>query len=242
MKVLAINGSPRGSNGNTHLMVAEILAGMEDAGATTENIFLSTKKVHHCMGCFTCWTKTPGKCAIKDDMEELLQKQADADIIIYASPLYVDNITGLMKNYMDRSIPLALPYFDKDANGECKHQMRGNRMPPKIVLVSNCGFPEREHFQVISHLFKRVARNMSTEVIAEIYRDGGEILKNENILLKPLIYMYKRALKRAGRELIERQKISDDTMKRLEKPIISAKRYIEHANKHWDKVLAKTKE
>lgn len=241
MKVLAINGSPRGSKGNTHIMVSEILAGMIDSGASTENILLSTKKIHNCMGCFTCWTKTPGKCAIKDDMEELLAKQNDADILIYASPLYVDNITGLLKNFMDRSIPMALPYFNKDANGECRHQMRNNRPSPKLVVVSNCGFPEREHFQVVSHLFRRVARNMSSEVIAEIYREGGETLKVDSLLLKPLLYMYKKALRRAGREIVEQQKLSAETIKDLEKPIISAEQYINNANKHWDETLAKLK-
>ena len=52
------------------------------------SIYLKDKDIKHCSGCFTCWTKTPGKCIHKDDMEELLHKISQADVIVYATPLY----------------------------------------------------------------------------------------------------------------------------------------------------------
>ena len=104
MKVTIFNGSPRGKKGNTHFMVKEFSKGVELGRAEVENVFLAKKKIRPCRGCFTCWIKKPGQCVIKDDMAELIQKFGESDIVVFATPVYVDNVTGIMKNFMDRLI------------------------------------------------------------------------------------------------------------------------------------------
>jgi len=104
MKITAFNGSPKGDRGNTHVMVSALLAGASEAGASVENVLLAKEKIGHCIGCFTCWTKTPGKCVLKDDMESLLKLYMASEIVIMASPLYVDHVTGIMKDFMDRGL------------------------------------------------------------------------------------------------------------------------------------------
>ena len=121
MKITIFNGSPRTEHGNTHIMVSEFMKGAEQAGAEVENIFLAKMKISPCMGCFGCLLKKPGKCVIIDDMSELLEKFVHSDIVVFATPLYVDNVTGIMKNFMDRLIPIADPHFEKDNGGECVH-------------------------------------------------------------------------------------------------------------------------
>ena len=54
-------------------------------------------------------------------MAELRSKYVAADIVVFATPLYVDNVTGMMKNFMDRLVTLADPYFEKDENGQYRH-------------------------------------------------------------------------------------------------------------------------
>ena len=240
MKITAFNGSPRGEKGNTHFMVKEFLAGAEETGAEVENIFLVKKNIKHCLGYFNCWVKTPGKCVIDDDMEELLSKFTDSDIVIFATPLYVDNVTGIMKNFMDRLIPILDPHFEKDEKGEIRHQKRYEKYP-QVVVISNCGFPEQSHFQVLRLLFKRLARNMHSKVIAEIYRGGGEIFRQKSLILKPFIYNYKKLLRKAGKEIVTNLKISEQTMEKLERPIIPYSQYIEGGNKNWDKLLSEIK-
>lgn len=239
MKITVFNSSPRGERSNTNIMVQAVLEGAKDAGAECENIFLAGKNIKPCLGCFACWIKTPGKCVIKDDMAELLDKTKEPDIIIFATPLYVDNVSGIMKNFMDRSIPLSQPYFKKDEQGEYRHETRDTK-PPKIAVISNCGFPEQSHFQVLKLLFRRLARNMSSELIAEIYRGEGELLKVDFFLLKPVINKYKNLLKTAGREMVENLKLSDKTMQELEKPLIPYDMYISSATKEWNQALKKS--
>ncbi|MFA5090728.1 MAG: flavodoxin family protein [Candidatus Omnitrophota bacterium] len=238
MKITVFNGSPRGKNSNTHVMVKEFLQGAQDAKAEVENIFLGECNIRHCLGCFSCWVKTPGQCVINDGMKELLLKFVSSDIVVFATPVYVDNVTGLMKNFIDRLIPLADPHFEKDAGGECRHIIRQNKSP-KIIVISNCGFPEQSHFQVISLSFKRFARNMHSEVIAEIYRGGGAILRDHPLVLEPLFMNYRHILRTAGREVVEDLRLSDKTISLLNKPIISDELYINKANESWDKLLSK---
>jgi multimeric flavodoxin WrbA len=236
MNITVFNGSPRAEKGNTHFMVEAFLKGAREAGAETENIFLAKQKIKPCLGCFCCWVKTTGECVIKDDMAELRSKYVAADIVVFATPLYVDNVTGIMKNFMDRLVPLADPYFEKDENGQYRH-VKGFDKIQKIAVISNCGFPEQEHFQVLRLLFKRIARNFHSEVIAEIYRGGGGILLTDHLLLKPLLWKYKKLLERAGKEVAENMRLPEATREELEKPLIPHDMYMKGANKEWDKLL-----
>ena len=109
MKILAIQGSPRPKVSNTELLLQEFLKGARSQGAETKTIYLKEKKIKPCLGCFTCWTKTPGVCAVKDDMTELLLKVRECDIIVYATPLYNYNMTALLKAFQERMLPLLDP-------------------------------------------------------------------------------------------------------------------------------------
>ena len=88
-------------------------------------------------------------------------------------------------------------------------------------------------------LFKRVARNMRTEVIGEIYRSGGAILKDAPLILKPVISKYKKLLQKAGKEIVENQRLSKETRSKLEEPLIPEERYIAGANEYFDKILSR---
>jgi multimeric flavodoxin WrbA len=241
MRIVAFNGSPHAAKGNTHVMVREFLAGAEEGGAETEIVFLAEKEIKHCIGCFACWVKTPGVCIHKDDMAELLEKYTSADVIVFATPLYVDNVGGIMKNFMDRLVPLADPHFEKDENGETRHVKKPGESP-KLVVISNCGYPEQSHFQVLRLLFQRIARNFHSEVIGEIYRGAGAVLTSPRADLKMLVSGYKRLLRNAGRELVEDGHLSDVTTNALEKQLIPTDIYIAAGNKMWDEELAKLKE
>ena len=236
MKITVFNGSPKAEQGNTNVMVQAFLEGAKSAGAEVENIFLARQKIHPCTGCYTCWLKTPGKCVMPDDMATLLPKLQNSGLVVFATPLYVDNVTGIMKNFMDRIIPSADPYFEKDAGGECRHKVDPAKIP-KIMVISNCGFPEQSHFQVLKLLFRRIARNMSTELVAEIYRGGGAILSDKSFWFWFPIRHYKSLLRRAGEEVVRDGKISPGLQEELEKPLIPEDQYIKGAEAHFKKAL-----
>ena len=82
MKIVAFNGSPRAEQSNTQVMLQAFLQGAQDAGARTETVFLGQKKIHHCLGCFSCWFKTPGACIQNDDMPGLIERYTGADVAV----------------------------------------------------------------------------------------------------------------------------------------------------------------
>lgn len=239
MNITVFNGSPRALKSNTHTMILPFMQGLTESGACVENVFLSRNKIKSCKGCFNCWLKTPGKCIQKDNMPELLKKVRQSDIIVFASPLYADNVTGIMKNFIDRLMTLADPRFSKDKNNESVHKPRYEGNPPLIMAVSNCGFPEISHFKVLRLYFRRLARNMHSRVIGEIYRTQGEIFQAPKFISRPVIRKYSGLMNRAGREIAENKKLSKKLISSLEKPLMAEKLYISLANRHIGKILSK---
>lgn len=209
MKILAVNGSPSGKEGNTEQILQPFLKGASSAGADIEVVYLKDKKINYCLGCLTCWLKTPGVCVHKDDMPELLEQQKQADAIVFATSLYICTVSGLMKNFMDRSLPRLQPYIVKNGNHYC-HPLRDGWKAHKVVLISSCGFPESQYFTGLTETF----RLMSSLTPEDEFT--GAILctppgKLTNPSLREHILWYLEACEAAGREVVEQGRISIET-------------------------------
>ncbi len=101
-RILTINGSPMGLKSNTQTMVNDIVEEMKFNGLDADHkvVSLGRKNVLPCKGCWLC---TKGKpCPIKDDLEEIKKDMLDCDMLILASPVYTNQITGQMKCFFDR--------------------------------------------------------------------------------------------------------------------------------------------
>jgi multimeric flavodoxin WrbA len=240
MKVLAINGSPRGKQSCTFKMLEPLLKGMRNAGAETEIIHLGELNIQHCLGCFACWTKTPGKCVIKDDMAAILEKMIDnVELIIYGTPLYIFSMSGLMKNFMDRCIPLASPFMEESKNveGVTTHPRRYKNGYNKMLLVSPCGFPEFKHFEPLVFTYKRLADMADIKYLGEILRPTAEALRSEEHQSE--LAPYFASLELAGQQLIEQEKIADNVMEQLRQTWLTPEEFREHANEYFKKEIAK---
>ena len=138
MKIIGISGSPRKQN--TYYMVKTVLdATKQDC----ELIILSEKNIQPCLDCRKCH-KTH-KCVQQDDMQEIHQNLINADYIVLGSPTYFDNVSGTMKNFMDRCLPFYFSkelqnkkvalvavgnfeeYLEFDENGKSKYEKEGTR-------------------------------------------------------------------------------------------------------------------
>jgi multimeric flavodoxin WrbA len=240
MKVIAFNGSPKGEESNTHVMVGAFLEGAAKAGADVENVFLAEKKIDHCRGCFQCWLSPTAECVLKDDMAELIGLFSSADIVVFATPLHNDNVSSRLKVFIDRLLPLGDPHFAVDAAGETVHPGR-NGESPKFVMIANCGFPEQSHFQVLRFIAQRMARNYRTEFVAEIYRGGGVWLTEP--AAADAVARYTDLVKKAGEEVVTAGRLSEGTRRRLEEPLVPSPEFVEiyrqTVNHYWDEVLGK---
>lgn len=105
-KIVILNGSPR-KGGNTTALVEAFSKGAAAAGHTVTTFFLDTMNVHPCKGCL-CGGKDPASpCVQKDDMEQIYPAYREADIVVLASPLYYDAVTGQLKAAFDRLFAVA---------------------------------------------------------------------------------------------------------------------------------------
>ncbi len=100
MKITILNGSPR-KGGNTETMVNEFIRGAEEANHQVDKISVGQMNIHGCLGCKYCFAHD-GKCVQKDDMEIVLKSIDEADMVVFASPIYWFDITAQLKCVIDR--------------------------------------------------------------------------------------------------------------------------------------------
>lgn len=100
-RVLILSASPR-KGGNSDTLCNQLMEGAQQAGHQVEKIFLKEKKINYCTGCGACYNRGNG-CSQKDDMENMLNKIIDADVIVMATPVYFYTMNGQMKTFIDRT-------------------------------------------------------------------------------------------------------------------------------------------
>jgi multimeric flavodoxin WrbA/putative sterol carrier protein len=233
MKILAIQASPRPKASNTEILLQEFLKGAQSQGAETETVYLKEKHIHSCVGCYTCWAKTPGVCVLQDDMPELLEKVKDCDIIVYATPLYNYNVTSLLKAFQERLLPLLDPHLIK--RGETYRHPPRYEVNRKMVLISNCGFPEISHFDGLRLVFRHIERSGQVPLIGELLMPAGELLKNKG--MRERLQGVLQAAYRAGVEVVRDGRVSKETEMEIQKPLIAPDEIAEMANLWWDSHL-----
>ena len=95
MKVLVVNGSPKGPKSNTMQMTNAVLKGLKETNPEAEIELLTVKDmdIKPCMGCMSCWGKTAGQCVINDVMQDVHVKFMNADVIIYSLVCFQNHAT-----------------------------------------------------------------------------------------------------------------------------------------------------
>ena len=98
-RVIVISTSlRRGSNSDT--LADKFVEGAKVAGNDVEKISLVGKEIQFCMGCMGC--QKLGRCVIKDDVNDIMAKVLEADVVVWATPIYYYEMSGQMKTLIDR--------------------------------------------------------------------------------------------------------------------------------------------
>ena len=113
MKIAVLNGSPR--KVNTAAMIQAFREGAEAAGHQVEEYHVGKMKIAGCLACEYCHTKGEGTCVQKDDFEKLLPAYKDADMIVFASPVYYFAMTAQMEAAIQRVYCIGKPQKAKKA-------------------------------------------------------------------------------------------------------------------------------
>ena len=152
---LYINGSNRNKN------CYQILNDMKEKN--DKLICLSEKNIKYCLGCNACINKLEKYCVIEDDMEEIYESMLKSDKIIIASPIYMNHITGILKNVIDRLNPFS---------------NQGNLKNKKVYLITIGQFSEDENYEIayeIQKYFESISEFMEFEFCFVKNLNSGDV-------------------------------------------------------------------
>ena len=177
MKILAFHGSPR-RHGNSSLLLKEYIRGANEAGADVEEIIASDVNLNYCQGCLRC--NILKYCAIKnDDWPQLSQKILEADILIFATPIYFHHVTAPLKKIIDRF--RSFIHVQITEQGLCHTPWHNWRK--QFVIISCLGSSVTNDAEPVQNLFEFIRKELgdANELISVI---GTRLAVNNQVMMK----------------------------------------------------------
>jgi multimeric flavodoxin WrbA len=156
MNVLILDGSRQPVPALENVK-ADLMERMAGKGHQIEEIVLRDKNMSRCSGCFGCWVKRPGLCVYEDDGMKVASCIANAQLLVMLTPITFGGYSSLLKNALDRQLPVLLPFFKK-FDGEVHHDMR-YEVYPTMLVVGSIAKEDKLHENVFARLAKRNSVN-----------------------------------------------------------------------------------
>ena len=228
MKLLVINGSPKGLRSNTFRLTSAFLDGIRDVqNVELRELHVSQLDIKPCLGCFACWNKTPGKCCISDEMSQVLEAELWADVILWSFPLYYFSVPGGLKNLIDRQLPLSLPFMSADCDSG-GHPSRYDMSGKRHVVISTCGFhTAKGNYDGVISLFDHMCGKGS---YTTIFCGQGELFRVKELSAQTDAYL--RVVRAAGSEFCQGE-ICAQTRASLETPLFPRAVFERMADASW---------
>jgi len=151
-KILILNGNTKKDNDRLDTYctnLKEILSKDNEVSV----INLKYKEIKDCIGCYACWLKTPGICALKDDQEEILRKYVQSDFVVVVSPIIMGFTSAAVKSVYDRLLPLVHPFLRMD-NNKMSHYSRYNKKYSIGLILDNNESEDEGELEVVNSVFR----------------------------------------------------------------------------------------
>lgn len=235
VKILLINGSLRGEHSASLKVARAFVKGIvEEQGAEVTEVHLKDKRIDHCHGCFVCWKTTPGVCAIHDDMDELRNLVMESDIIVEAFPLYFFGLPSKLKAFTDRMISYVQEYRGNPGDEENHRFLHNMRYPElqkkKLVLVSTCGYEVTDNcYDAVTAQFDKIC---GVGKYTTVFAPQGGMLSEQGFADKVERYLVK--FTEAGKEYAKELCLSEQTVKKLQRPMLGHSTFEMAINMNWD--------
>ncbi|MGA2935586.1 MAG: flavodoxin family protein [Syntrophobacteraceae bacterium] len=178
MKIVCLLGSPR-ENGNSATIANRFCDTAERLGAEVQTFVLNKLEYRGCQGCMACKTKLD-RCALEDDLTEVLDAVCETDVLVLASPVYYGDVSSQLKAFIDRTYSyLASDYL---TNPKPCRLAEGK----KLVFILTQGNPDQERFAGIferyDYFFRWYGFTDSHLIRACGVRGLGEVAAHENVM------------------------------------------------------------
>jgi multimeric flavodoxin WrbA len=221
--------------GNTALILNPFLEGMRQAGAEVEVLYTRKLKINPCLADLNCVFKTPGRCIQNDDMNGIYPMVRQADVWVFASPVYWDGLSAPLKGLLDRLVALGCPLFEI-RDGHSRHPMSPDAKPGKVVLVSTCGFWEMDNFDPMLAHVQAISRNNGREFAGALLRPHGPTLAGMAKAGAPVGDIFDAA-REAGRQLVQDGRMSPETLAAISRPLLPLESFVDGYNQRVGAML-----
>ncbi len=228
MKILAINGSHRGGKGHTQFLIDRLFQGAAAVGAACECVCLADMRINRCLACGRCHDDDHYlRCVYdeKDDVRSIFRKMAAADLIVYATPVYVFGMSGLLKTFLDRLYGTGNTFdLRLSESGLMFHHIdRAICSKPFVALICCDNLEALTPHNVLDY-FKGFSKFMDAPEVGVLVRNGGRLAGHgkdpaRSAALPRLRASYE-AYEQAGRELATEGRIHRLTQRRANQEII----------------------
>jgi len=179
MKITILNGNPNADSVAFENHLREFSHHLELHHYTVNVFNLREMDIKYCIGCFSCWVKTPGKCITKDDSDDICRVYINSDLVLFASPVIMGFTSALLKKTHEKLLPLVHPYLEFVQN-EVRHLARYEKYPLMALLLEKGNDTDEEDINIISDIYRRDAINFKTQFcFTKLTSDPVEEVPNE---------------------------------------------------------------
>lgn len=226
MNILAINGSHRGERGITYTFLKQIEKGIIDSNSTFKIINLVHKNIYHCIGCESCHPSEKSdrylKCMNhdKDDMASILKEIEAADAIIFATPVYIFQMSGFMKNFLDRYYGTSdVNHFAASNEGLFFHHIPDEFKKPFYLLTTYCSLEYLAAKNIVEY-FNIYSRFMDAPFYGRLVRGECSVISITDIKTSKIKQELYDDFYKVGLEIGKRKKLKKGLEKKITKSVI----------------------
>ena len=219
MKILVLNGSPKKENSDTLRITRAFLEGMKDAAPQEiELIHVIDKHVEYCRGCFACM-RNGGSCVLDDDMEGILEKILESELLIFSFPLYCYGMPAPLKALVDRTLPLSSMAMRK-VGDRYEHVGQADFSRLRFLMICGCGFPNSRHnFEPAAAQFRLLFRGDDT--IITVPESPMFNAPEAALVTEPRLAL----VRQAGKQYAEAGAIEETLLREICSPMIPEEQY-----------------
>ena len=224
MKILVFNGSPKKEKSDTMHITRAFLDGMKEAAVQEiHTIDVIDKHIEFCRGCFAC-KYNGGRCVIDDDMRGILEQMLDSDLLLFSYPLYCCGMPAMLKNLIDRTLPLSSMAM-AEVNGRYVHVGQRDYSHLRYLMICGCGFPNsKRNFEPAVRLFELLFPNNHT--ILTVPESPMFNAPEAAVVTVPRLEL----VKQAGRQYAQTGEIDAALRTEIGSPMIPEETYAEIVN------------
>ena len=233
MKIIAIDGSPHGEQGNTALLLDQFIQGARGAGGEVEKVSVTALHAKTCCGRMVCWYRTPGVCIHADDVTELVDRMAWADVWVLSTPVHVGGMTEQMVRVMERTVRLLSPCFEIH-DSRTRHVASPHASEKMVVLISTCGYYEDVAFSPLVSQVEDLSWSHHRRFAGALLRPHGLALRYmqaHGMEVREVL----DAARYAGVEIVRDGVMSERTLDAVRQPLLTQEEFVLMMNSAFER-------